>query len=137
MTALDQTQVTLIATLVSSVLAFLGTIFGIVTTIYKENRARRWALEDARALAKHTDDALKESARTTKQEGEARLAIIQGGHEELKKEIAANTEISKEAFREANGVNAKLEKLGVKLAEEAVTQKVVVVNENPIPVKTQ
>jgi hypothetical protein len=62
------------------------TLAGIAIQVYRENRARRWALEDRR------------------------LAAAQRAH--LEQKLDENTEISREAFREANDVNRKIAEIG-------------------------
>lgn len=111
---MDSIQTTLIVGAVGSILAFLGTVLNTLITLYKERRTREWLLEDARIL--------REQVRLDK--------------EELKKDLAANTEISVKAFNEANNVNEKLLRLGqAQLVKNELPKEVIVVNEEPIPFK--
>ena len=158
---MDATQITLTTAAIGSVLAFLGSVANMLNTNYKERiairerdtreeRARKWALdleernrrwskEDKLELARHTSEDLRRTQSTIshhfdelKLKGDERLKTIVAGQEELRDQVAKNTEISKEAFKEANGVNAKLLALGHAPINPT---EVVVVNDAPILVK--
>jgi predicted phage tail protein len=132
----------------------------IVNTNYKEERNRRWKLEDEdrarkleekleadkEELAKQTRHSIrdannnlalhfeevKQTLKDVKQEAVDRLAVIRQMHETTQSKIDENTEISKVAFKEANGVNEKLLGLGMSLS--LAPKEVVVVNPEPIEV---
>ena len=80
-------------TAVGQFLLFLTTVLGFGIQLYREKRNREWDLAD-RELAR------KQLA-----------AKVEIAHESVMKKIEENTEISREAFTEANNVNAKLLKL--------------------------
>ena len=111
------------------------TVAGLVTTvatfafqIYRENRNRRWDKEDrdetAKALAA---TAIKEAERVAERVvseahavaekvlKEAKMVATQANTERAKlaEMIKENTEISTQAFKEANTVNHKIESLGL------------------------
>ncbi len=87
---------------------FLTTIIGLLASWFRENRNRRWDLEDRSALAvkvqsqvDHTRMALHDKTE------EVRVQTAQQAHKLIQK-IDENTEISRGAFAEANAVNLKL-----------------------------
>ncbi len=137
---MDTAQITLIVGAVGSVLAFLGTIAGMILATYKENRTRRWQVEDREELARTTRHGLKNTEQSVKsqfdetkdkldqiiRDAEKRLELLRG-------DIKENTEVSKEAFKEANDVNGKLHAMGYELIN-AKPKEVLVVNQEPIPV---
>lgn len=136
---MDATQTTMIVGAISSILAFLGVVANMVNTYFREQRARRWAIEDKLELAAHTEakaNEVKAVAESNfadiKKTGEARLTTIMAGQDEIAKKVDENTQVSVDAFKEANGVNAKLLNLGVTLA--GTPSKVVIVNPEPIEV---
>ncbi len=116
---MDTAQITLLVGAIGSVLAFLGTIAGMILTTYKENRTRRWQVEDREELAKTTRHGLKNTEQAVKsqfdetkdkldqiiEDAKTRLEVIRG-------DIQVGHEISKVAFKEANDVNGKLLALG-------------------------
>lgn len=157
---MDGTNITLITAATGSVLAFLGTVVNMININYKEHAARRerdareerdrkwalelearnrkWAKEDKWELAQRTAEDLKRTQSVIghhfeelKNKGDERLKIIVAGQEEIKTQVVENTEISKDAFKEANGVNLKL----IALGHAPIPTEVVVVNEKPIAVK--
>jgi hypothetical protein len=71
---------------IGHLIILITTVLGIVVQIYRENRARRWAREDREESAKQRSI--------------------------LAQKIDENTEISKEAFKEANSVNQKIALIG-------------------------
>lgn len=156
---MDGTTVTLIVGAVTSFLGLIATIVNILNSNYKESRNRRWAQEDALALAKTQLETKEELAKTTRHtvreaahntslhlDEQRRLledlirtseGLMQAGEARLKMildKIEENTRVSKEAFKEANNTNAKLLDLGAQIRDGA-PKPVVVVNEQPIPVK--
>lgn len=129
---------------VSAILTFLAVIINILNTNWKEARNRRWAQEDAIKLAEKAERDKEELAKTTRhtvrgteqsmnlqfqaqrdllqeliQDGEKRLKLIlakiEEGTQVATAKIDENTQISKDAFKEANGVNEKLTKLGLEI----------------------
>jgi hypothetical protein len=82
--------------MVGQLILFLTTISGFAYQIYKENRNRRWEVEDRKALAVKVEE-VKESAAVA--------------HDQLVHKIEENTSISANAFNVANHVNAKIANL--------------------------
>jgi hypothetical protein len=76
---------------------FLTTIAGFAIQLFREWRNRKWDLEDRERARKELAEKV-ESAQT--------LAISK--QKEMLDKIEENTNISREAFTEANGVNQKL-----------------------------
>jgi len=87
---------------------FLTTIVGLIASWFRENRNRRWDLEDRQVLAAkvQTQVDLTRDALHNKTE-EVRVQHAAQAHE-LGRKIDENTEISRNAFTEANDVNRKL-----------------------------
>lgn len=82
----------------TALVTLMTVISGFLVQIYRENRNRRWDMEDRKILAAKVEDAKVLVSETSK---------------ELKTMIHENTKISTDAFHEANTVNLKLEKLGI------------------------
>lgn len=141
---MDATQITIIAGAVTSFLGLLGTVAIMVNTNFREGRIRRWALEDKvelEATTRHTlqdtaqslslqfeevREMVKEEVQKLAEKGEERGATIV-------KKIDENTEVSREAFKEANNVNEKLRDLGVE-RDAVLPKQVIVANVEPIAV---
>jgi len=87
---------------ITALVTLLTVILGFVVQIYRENRNRRWDLEDRKQLAAKVEDARH-----------ALSERVNASKIELSNLIAENTQISTNAFHEANTVNMKLEKLGL------------------------
>jgi hypothetical protein len=96
---------------VGQIILFLTTVLGFVITIYRENRNRRWDLEDrertAKALVAQVDTVSKTLATKTA-----------ASHDALATKIDENTELTataiskaSDAYKEANDVNQKLARL--------------------------
>lgn len=139
---MDGTQVSVLVGVVTSIITLLTLIINIVNTNYKEARNRKWAQEDKEAIERTTRHKLKETEQAIKfQFDELKLLaeeIKSAGADRLKHIIAKvdeNTEISKVAFKEANGINEKIKNLGLEFKRTPEQpQEVLVVNEEPIEV---
>jgi hypothetical protein len=83
-------------TMLGQIILFLTTISGFAYQIYKENRKRRWEVEDRAALAVKVEEVKQNAA---------------VAHDELVHKIEENTSISANAFNVANHVNEKIAKL--------------------------
>lgn len=83
---------------ITALITLVTVILGVIVQIYRENRNRRWDMEDRKVLAAKVEDA---------------KALVSETSDELKTMIHENTKISTDAFHEANTVNLKLEKLGI------------------------
>jgi cbb3-type cytochrome oxidase subunit 3 len=88
------------------VINFLTLVAGYFISIYRENRRRRWDIEDRARLA------LELKVKTAEQ-AEALSNQMKTQHETIEQMISDNTEVSVKAFQEANGVNEKLAQIGV------------------------
>lgn len=149
---MDAPQVTLLVSAIASVTGLVVTLVGIWNTNHKEERARRWALEDIDRLARETRQAkedLEKKAEHAASETKAHITLgtqdlrelieeVKKAGAEREKKISGlihdNTKISEQAFNEANSVNQKLERLGVQLVEDK-PHNVIVANTEPINVK--
>jgi len=139
---------------VISLLTFLGVIANMVNNAFREQRARRWAVEDAAALrerlerdkaelAMHTKETANDATKSLELKFAEQKTMLEGiiaaGEARLKQivsKIDENTAVSKEAFKEANNVNEKLHALGLEqVKQQSTPQQVVVSNVEPIPVK--
>lgn len=88
-------------TAVGQIILFFTTLAGFGIQIYRENRKRKWDMEDraaiAAALARHTEEVAAKLDQTVKVH-----------HKEQLDAIASNTDVSVKAFIEANDVNRKI-----------------------------
>jgi hypothetical protein len=92
---------------ITSLLTLSSILIGFGVQIYRENRNRRWDIEDRRQVAEKLErDRL----------------LVHSAAKELKTMISENTKISTDAFHEANTVNIKLEKLGLQHNEQGAEQ---------------
>jgi hypothetical protein len=123
---MDKTaQWVIIATTSAGVLTTVATF---AFQIYRENRNRRWDKEDqqetARALAKTTVEEANRVAERVLAEAhlvadrvvaEAKIVAAEANSERAKlaEAIRENTEVSTQAFKEANTVNRKIASLGL------------------------
>lgn len=120
-------------------ITFLTLVAHSVVRHIRENRQRAWDKEDreeaarkvekerekaavniaqtvesvAAELEKKVDIKALELARKVVEEAEKVSKQVNGGNKKISDELAANTEVSTEAFKEANRVNLKLAKLGL------------------------
>lgn len=102
---------------VAQIITLLTVIAGFWFQIYRENRNRKWDLEDRSAARKRLDDTTTGLAART----EALHADAEVGRRIIAEKIDANTVISQQAFTEANNVNMKIASIGADLlkAEQA------------------
>lgn len=95
-------------TSLGQIILFLTTLTGFGIQIYRENRNRTWARQDrddernerrrdTRNLAQHTSDQAEMLATTVAER-----------HKEVIDELKVNTNISVQAFKEANDINVKI-----------------------------
>jgi hypothetical protein len=113
---------------IGQIVLFLTTVAGFAYTIYRENRNRRWDLEDREraraALAETVTDSQKALAKT-----------VQGQQMKLIEKIDENTELTvtaidsaEKTYREANDLNQKLAKItemftgAAKVSDERLTR---------------
>jgi hypothetical protein len=112
----------------TSVLGLLTTVTTFIVQIYRENRNRRWDLEDReKAAEKLAETAIAEANRVAERVvaeahlvankllAEAATVAAQANSERAKlaEAIRENTEISTQAFKEANTINHKIQSLGL------------------------
>lgn len=136
---MEGTEVTLIVGAVGAVTTAILQVANMINAYFREQRTRQWAIEDKLSLERHTKEVAEEvkavaaaNFKEVKETGEKRLETILAGQDAIVKKVDENTEVSVTAFKEANGVNAKLEKLGMQLTGDG--QKVIIANTEPIAV---
>lgn len=135
------------ATTVGQIILFLTTLIGIGVTIYRENRSRQWAKEDAAELA----ESVEEKAAALAQSVEAKAASlaetvvtkaeeVKVETEEIVRHVGANisnvvTLRADEAHEEREAVKTELKRV----ADGEKVQKVEVVNDpsHSVPVVEQ
>jgi hypothetical protein len=91
-------------TIVGQLVILVTTIAGFLYNIYRENRNRRWDIEDRERVRRDISEKVDQSKREL---ASATLAT----HHTLIEKIDENTEVSKQAFHEANDVNQKIANL--------------------------
>lgn len=104
-------------TAIISIIGFITLIATNIFQIYKAKQQRRWDKEDRELTAKQlattvTEEASRVSNKVdehNERSAKERAAIA----ETLTEKLAENTIISEQAFKEANTVNLKLNKLGI------------------------
>lgn len=94
-----------LTTVLGQALILITTISGFAYTLYRESRQRRWDLED-RARAR------KDLAATLVGHEKAQIERAAAVKDVILDKIDENTQISREAFKEANDVNRKIEQIG-------------------------
>ena len=119
--------------LITSIVGFLSTLMVLLINTWKEARNRRWDLEDRRAarqeqerkLQNQTDELKRIAqleadltrARAAQVEAELKAESARSAHalqqtqRVLEAKIHENTEVSKSAFKEANAMNRKLQRI--------------------------
>jgi hypothetical protein len=90
--------------LITTIAGIVTTIIGFVVQLYRERRNRAWELEDRRLTA----DALQQK---NEQTAAALHKDTQRTRDMLARKIDENTQISVDAFREANAINVKLARI--------------------------
>jgi transcriptional regulator of heat shock response len=90
--------------LITTIAGIVTTIIGFVVQLYRERRNRAWELEDRTLKA----EALQQK---TEQAAVALQKETQRTRDMLTRKIDENTQISVDAFREANAVNMKLARI--------------------------
>ena len=108
------------ATMIGQAILFLTTVVGILVQIYRENRSRRWAKEDAADLERK----VKEQAESVKQQTES--IVRQVGHNVEQ----AVTSVADEAREQRDQIKAKLD-LNTELTKVAVNGPGKALYENP------
>lgn len=136
------------ATTVGQIILFLTTLLGIGVTIYRENRSRQWAKEDAAELAKEVERkaAILATAVEAKADSLAETVVttaegVKEDTERIVRHVGANVENvvtlrANEAHDEREEVKSELKRV----ADEGVrVQKVEVVNDpaHSVPVQEQ
>lgn len=120
-------------TITGQVILFLTTILGIGVQIYRENRARRWAKEDAEALARKVDEQRIETERIVRHVGNnvsQQVANKALEADEKRKVLEAKVDLQTELTKiAANGP-------GKHLYEDQKPLPVEVVNDKTKPVPT-
>ena len=106
--------------MIGQAILFLTTVIGILVQIYRENRARRWAKEDAVELERH----VKEQAEAVKQQTEEIVRHV--GHNVEQAVIS----VADEAREERNEIKAQLD-LNTELTKVAVNNPGKALYENP------
>lgn len=101
--------------------ALTGTVMPIVMFVLKAKEDRRIREED-RAERLELARITKEGLAAVKEEGGKRENRIVDEVKKVKQVAIAGVKNAKEAFKEANGVNAKIASLGQKLVDEKSTQ---------------
>jgi hypothetical protein len=106
------------ATDVGQIVLLLTTVAGFAAQFIREGRDRRWREEDRKRQEqerkRETEDRIRVSADLQRQVQIDTDRAVQGDAELLKRHtqtqqnLAENTEISRQAFREANSVNQKI-----------------------------
>lgn len=93
-----------VSTITGQIIILITTILGFIYTVYRENRNRRWDLEDRERARKELADKLEiQHAKVADKVNADQKVIID--------KIQENTEISVSAFKEANDTNKKIEQL--------------------------
>jgi hypothetical protein len=96
---------------IGQLVIFLTTVAGFLHNSYRESRKRRWDLEDRRLARAEADRKIEIAARD--------LAMTtRAAHADLGKKIDENTQISHDAFKQANAVNEKIAMLARKFTQE-------------------
>ena len=103
---------------ITSLVTLATIVIGFMVQIYRENRNRRWDLADRAELAAKVED--NRYILAAKMEDNRHHVAATAN--ELKTLIHENTQISTNAFHEANTVNIKLEKLGLEHIVQSVKQ---------------
>jgi len=98
---------------IGQLITFLTLVAGFIFQAYRENRNRRWDVEDRKAVAHRAVEAASAVADRLAITGDRITRQIDATTTDLTERIKENTEISTQAFKEANSVNLKIEKLGI------------------------
>lgn len=132
--SMTPTDIALIVGCIGSILAFLGTVANMFFTNYKEARNRRWAIEDAERQWEKTDKCIRHVGSNVQNTVVLKAEEAKEARDRLAVQVDEGTKASHAAFKEANSVNEKIASLGGTIAA-AQPQKVIVANQEPIPVK--
>ena len=81
-------------TMIGQVIIFLTTVAGFVFTIYRENRNRRWDLEDRARAREETIRHTTIAAVEVKRELDKQTRVVGQAHQELKQAIEDNTALT-------------------------------------------
>lgn len=112
--------------LVTTVAGFLSTLLALAFQIFRENRNRKWDLENREFARKESAEKIEELKRLAQAEAQLTRARAARVEEELTKKvdahdvkvaamqakIDAHTRVSLEALRHAKDVSAKMTKMG-------------------------
>jgi hypothetical protein len=112
--------------LVTAIMSFMATVLGYIYTGWRETRNRRWDREDAERRAKEIKDEavataealamktelarldLADKVERTRLDLETEHLLASAKRDDLSRQLAENTDISRNAFTEANNVNQKI-----------------------------
>lgn len=97
------------ATMIGQAILFLTTIVGILVQIYRENRARRWAKEDALELERH----VREQAMAVKQQTETIVRQVGNNVEKAVNSVADEAREARSEIKAQLDLNTELTKVSV------------------------
>jgi hypothetical protein len=109
------------------------TLIGLWLQVYRENRTRRWLLEDADRLAKkveaeatktaeHTERIVRHVGGNVSQVITSRSDEADVARKALAEKVDEGIKASHAALKEANDVNSKIASLGVQIVEARETK---------------
>jgi gas vesicle protein len=135
--AVGAEQTYMLGTVIGQIVVVVTTILGFAYTIYRENRNRRWDLEDRKRAREELQTLTTSTAtklETTVEHRATELATalssratelaqtVDRQRHQLSEQLTENTQISKQAFHEANDVNQKIAELTRKFDEVRMDQ---------------